>query len=75
MREQGNATIKTSFQKDHVGSGVEEYYEGQIEAGRLSRGALAPFSENQGYSPPPKNHGEQTIPPGQAPDSGPGLAP
>lgn len=45
MIEQGNATIKIRFQKDHVCSRVEEDYKGEVEAGRLLKGALTYFSE------------------------------
>ena len=45
MGEQGNATIKTMFQKDQVGSRVKEYHKGEVEAGRLLMGVLTSFSE------------------------------
>lgn len=45
MSEQGNATIKIRFQKDGAGSRVEEDYKGEVEAGRLLKGALTYSSE------------------------------
>lgn len=36
---------KIRFQKDHVGSRMEEDYKGEVKAGRLSKGALIYFSE------------------------------
>lgn len=44
MGEQGSAVIQIMFQKDHVGSRVEDTYKGEVEAGRLLMGVLT-FSE------------------------------